>query len=171
MRQLFLFFVLGVSLLACNNNKPEQDATIAPAESKITDSTMKSSTTVTNNMPQQMPANPTTGMAQTQTITPQNITPGNTSAGLNPEHGKPGHKCEVAVGAPLNSAPTTTAKPRAANISPIAAPSQNNSIVPALQNTSISSPVKTSTAFTGKVNPAHGQPGHDCKVAVGQPLP
>ena len=24
---------------------------------------------------------------------------------------------------------------------------------------------------SGKVNPPHGQPGHDCKVAVGAPLP
>jgi hypothetical protein len=24
---------------------------------------------------------------------------------LNPEHGKPGHRCDIAVGAPLNSKP------------------------------------------------------------------
>lgn len=25
--------------------------------------------------------------------------------GLNPAHGQPGHRCDIAVGAPLNSAP------------------------------------------------------------------
>lgn len=30
-----------------------------------------------------------------------------TGAGLNPEHGKPGHRCDIAVGAPLNSPPAT----------------------------------------------------------------
>jgi hypothetical protein len=97
-----------------------------------------------------------------------------TQKGMNPAHGQPGHRCDISVGAPLNSAPT--AKPATtnatANITPMATPTQNLPVVPALQNTSITTPAaKTSAAFTGKVNPAHGQPGHDCKVAVGQPLP
>lgn len=99
-----------------------------------------------------------------------------TPKGMNPAHGQPGHRCDISVGAPLNSAPTTAAKPAAnnatANITPMATPTQNSPVVPALQNTSITTPAtKPVTAFTGKVNPAHGQPGHDCKVAVGQPLP
>ncbi|MBC7507255.1 MAG: hypothetical protein H7320_00675 [Ferruginibacter sp.] len=232
MRQLFLFFLLGVTMVACNDNKPEQDSTIMPLKSITPDTSHNTSTY--QNLPQQMPANPTTGMPQTQTTMPQNITAGVTAAGMNPAHGKPGHKCEIAVGAPLNSAPARTAtaptttnqtntinqptttqpaisgaktvtakgmnpphgepghrcdisvgaplnsapvaaKPAAtngaANITQMASPTQNSSIVPALQNTSISTSPKTSTAFTGKINPAHGQPGHDCKVAVGQPLP
>ena len=28
------------------------------------------------------------------------------NAGLNPAHGQPGHRCDIAVGAPLNSKPT-----------------------------------------------------------------
>src|SRR5688572_14008415 len=28
-----------------------------------------------------------------------------TAPGMNPPHGQPGHRCEIAVGAPLNSAP------------------------------------------------------------------
>ena len=100
-----------------------------------------------------------------------------TQKGMNPAHGQPGHRCDISVGAPLNSAPTA-AKPAttnaAANITPMATPTQNTNtpVVPALQNTSITAPAsKPAAAFTGKVNPAHGQPGHDCKVAVGQPLP
>ena len=32
-----------------------------------------------------------------------------TAAGMNPAHGQPGHKCEIPVGAPLNSAPSKPA--------------------------------------------------------------
>lgn len=39
--------------------------------------------------------------------TPVTSTPVATGTGLNPEHGKPGHRCDIAVGAPLNSAPAT----------------------------------------------------------------
>jgi len=28
------------------------------------------------------------------------------STALNPKHGEPGHRCDIAVGAPLNSKPT-----------------------------------------------------------------
>lgn len=77
---------------------------------------------------------------------------------LNPTHGQPGHRCDIAVGQPLNSAP---AKPAAAT--PV-----------------VSKPTTTSTtpvanippdATTGvKLNPKHGQPGHRCDISVGQPL-
>ena len=230
MKQLFLFFVIGMSLMACNNSKPEQDLTIAPLKSSTTDTTINATST-TETLPQQMPAIPNNTVGTAQTNMPQSVPTGTTAAGMNPEHGKPGHKCEIAVGAPLNSAPVKTAiapatitqpttisqpaitqpaktitakgmnpahgepghrcdisvgaplnsaptnlaKPAAvngaSNITPMPTATQNSSIVPALQNTSISTPAKTASAFTGKINPAHGQPGHDCKVSVGQPLP
>ena len=230
MKQLFLFFVIGMSLMACNNSKPEQDLSVAPLKSSNTDTTINATST-TETLPQQMPAISNNTVGTAQTTMPQSVPTGTTAAGMNPEHGKPGHRCEIAVGAPLNSAPVKTAiapttitqpttvsqpaitqpaktitakgmnpahgepghrcdisvgaplnsapinsaKPAAvngaSNIIPIPAPTQNSSIVPALQNTSISTPTKTASAFTGKINPAHGQPGHDCKVAVGQALP
>lgn len=73
------------------------------------------------------------------------------SAGLNPAHGKPGHRCDIAVGAPLNSAPAKNA---------------------AAANNAISNPVSSNSTTTSslKVNPAHGQPGHRCDIAVGAPL-
>lgn len=72
---------------------------------------------------------------------------------VNPPHGQPGHDCAVAVGAPLTQksnvqkvvAPTTTIT----STPPVAAPKPSNG---------------------QKINPPHGQPGHDCAVAVGAPL-
>lgn len=54
--------------------------------------------------------------SQPATITPKpspaapvintNPAPGGAATGLNPAHGQPGHRCDIAVGAPLNSKPT-----------------------------------------------------------------
>lgn len=80
----------------------------------------------------------------------------NTTAALNPAHGMPGHRCDIAVGAPLNS-PANASAPVQMNT----APQQS---APAMQ---------MAPANTGKIliNPPHGQPGHDCAVEVGKPLP
>jgi hypothetical protein len=39
-----------------------------------------------------------------------------------------------------------------------------------LKNPAFSQVVITQGSGSGKLNPAHGQPGHDCAVAVGAPL-
>ena len=98
---------------------------------------------------------------------------GQTSAavanGINPAHGQPGHRCDISVGAPLNSAPGK------ANI-PAATPIKNTVDVSAnaqKQNVSSSSLTSgtVSNATPPGMNPPHGQAGHVCSVAVGAPLP
>lgn len=69
---------------------------------------------------------------------------------LNPAHGQPGHRCDISVGAPLNSKPA-----------------------PVKTNDQVSDVVLDGGAITlpkGTLNPAHGQPGHNCAVKVGEPL-
>lgn len=77
------------------------------------------------------------------------------STALNPAHGMPGHRCDIAVGAPLNSAP--------------AAATNNQTQQPPImmQPAPATAP---STGNTGAKNPAHGLPGHRCDIAVGAPL-
>lgn len=78
----------------------------------------------------------------------------NSSSGLNPAHGAPGHRCDISVGAPLNSAPSasvTQSQPQAQTIT-----------------TTSNAAVKTATA--PGMNPAHGEPGHRCDISVGAPL-
>jgi hypothetical protein len=77
-----------------------------------------------------------------------------TTNALNPAHGQPGHRCDIAVGAPLNSAPANKA----------AAPQSPVQTITPIQ------PVQNNSGSTAKLNPAHGQPGHDCSIPVGQPL-
>lgn len=74
-----------------------------------------------------------------------------TTASLNPQHGQPGHRCDIPVGAPLDQA---------------AGNSNTQNTTPA--STTIS-PVWSSDAAPVK-NPPHGQPGHDCAVPVGADL-
>ena len=91
----------------------------------------------------------------------------NTSASsgkLNPAHGQPGHRCDIAVGQPLNSQAKTNTTLPASNTTPV-----NNPLPAQPAATQPSSPFP-GTGTTAKLNPAHGQPGHDCSIAVGQPL-
>lgn len=74
---------------------------------------------------------------------------GDETAQVNPKHGLPGHRCDIPVGAPLNSTPNMKATP---------APVSSSTV----------SPVRIDQ--TPKVNPPHGEPGHDCTVPVGAKL-
>lgn len=97
----------------------------------------------------------------TTAITPVAAVPAITP-GINPAHGQPGHRCDVAVGAPI---PKTAALAKTTTTnSPVISPvSQNTSL--------IQSQAATPTAVaTNGLNPAHGQPGHRCDIAVGKPL-
>lgn len=96
-------------------------------------------------LPQKLPAN-TAAQA-----TPVAVSSTQNTAGkkLNPKHGEPGHRCDIAVGAPLDAKPAALA-------------------------TSINSqPVVTKTVpqkVAKGMNPPHGQPNHRCDIAVGAPL-
>lgn len=143
-----IYTICILSLFACTNNKQEAAQTYTPTP---------------------------TGLQGIQSSNGGNTTTSNTAAttssnansgALNPAHGAPGHRCDIAVGAPLNSpAPTTTA----------AAPQ----VVTTQQTTApVSTPVTPQATATvpavnekgQKLNPAHGMPGHKCEIEVGAPL-
>ena len=96
------------------------------------------------------PAPPETSKVEsnaTPSITDSKVSTQVSSSNLNPPHGQPGHKCEIPVGAPLDSPPSATAAP------------------------STPSATTTPVVTAPGMNPPHGEPGHDCKVPVGDPLP
>lgn len=102
--------------------------------------------------------------AQAVQMTPQSVPQpqqqvAQTAPGMNPPHGQPGHRCDIAVGAPLSSAPKTN--PGAITVNPGKQPGMATIVPPPVNN----EPVKPG------MNPPHGQPGHRCDIAVGQPLP
>ena len=83
--------------------------------------------------------------------------------GLNPAHGQPNHRCDIAVGEPLS---TPIKQTPVQNVAPVATQS-----APQIINTPTPTIPKSSGPLSGKINPAHGEPGHDCAVQVGAPLP
>jgi hypothetical protein len=117
---------------------------------------------------QQQPTTPVAPVIK-PTVTPAPQPSATVAKGKNPPHGQPGHRCDIAVGAPLpagNAAPAASATPA----TPIQI-NQSAPIVPALQANTAPANKTTSSATPGvKVNPAHGQPGHRCDIAVGAPL-
>lgn len=93
-----------------------------------------------------------------------------TSAGMNPPHGQPGHRCDIPVGQPLNSAPQ---QPNAQNIAVNTQQGQAIQIDPnALQpgKFTVDKNGKAKTVTPKGMNPPHGEPGHRCDIPVGQPL-
>ena len=90
----------------------------------------------------------------------QSTTVAPTAPGMNPPHGQPNHRCDIAVGAPLNSpkgqTPTTTTAPTPQPASAVVTPQAKPATV---------------TPTAPGMNPPHGQPGHKCEIAVGAPLP
>lgn len=108
----------------------------------------KNNTTVST-VPVQTPTVSKPNLVPTQSPTTQS-----SKAGLNPAHGQPNHRCDIPVGSPLNSKPTSKPTTPAQAVVPAAGPIKANA-----------------TISTGlKLNPAHGQPGHDCSIKVGEPL-
>ena len=95
------------------------------------------------------PVNQTQTQVQTQPAQPVATGP------LNPAHGQPGHRCDINVGAPLNSKP-----PALPNASPA------TTISTGTANTTVQNAQKTLPGM----NPPHGEPGHRCDIAVGAPL-
>jgi hypothetical protein len=88
------------------------------------------------------------------------------SVRLNPAHGQPGHDCAIAVGAPLKGSVAKVAAP-----APVQATAPNFSVASVPDAAPVQATAPNFGVPNAKVNPAHGQPGHDCAVAVGAPLP
>jgi hypothetical protein len=159
MRKIFITSIIGSFLFSsCQNQGSSIDK--VSFDSSIVGNTKKVQTTDSptaqplQNQVQTLPIStntPSTSLQTNPTLAP--ATTVTTAPGMNPAHGQPGHRCDIAVGAPLNSPATkTTTTPATTN------PAVTSTITP------------TAVTTTTGMNPAHGQPGHRCDIAVGAPL-
>jgi len=144
---------------AVNNPAPNQiavPAAVGPAVAPVIPGVAANSP-VTIPQPQTvtMNPNPQNNMVVTnpQTIT-QTAAQTTTAPGMNPPHGQPGHRCDISVGAPLNSKPV---------------PPATVATTPAQPQVTMKE-VPTTTKTAPGMNPPHGEPGHRCEIAVGAPL-
>lgn len=122
---------------------------------------------------------------ETETTEQPSTEQNNAEVMMNPPHGEPFHRCDIPVGAPLNSQPANTTR-QTTNNSPaaIAPPNTNaapqtttNPTAPTIENAMRMNPSQTRSSTPAnsgtkpRLNPAHGQPWHRCDIAVGSPLP
>ncbi|WP_264535955.1 hypothetical protein [Flavobacterium sp. N1736] len=107
---------------------------------------------------------------QQNVVTTTTAAPVKVAKGMNPSHGQPGHRCDIPVGAPLNS--PVAAKQTTTNTAQSGSTSQTFTVTPPANNNAVPSLLSTETPTVAEgMNPAHGQPGHRCDIAVGAPLP
>lgn len=136
--------MISIITVSCKN---EEEEVIAPQTTEVDSSVFLESLNSSN----------TTEASATST---QNV-----ADGINPPHGQPGHRCEIAVGAPLNSSPDNAKQ---------AAPTSINNVTPVPASTPKQTMVPSNTvsnATPAGMNPPHGQEGHICSIGVGEPLP
>jgi hypothetical protein len=154
MQKIFGISVVALLLVSCNQSGGVRsvESTPAPLTTTYTNTPPATSDSAKPVVITSQPALPTLPGANNNVST----------VALNPKHGEPGHRCDILVGAPLNSPPGNTVPPTVTNSNP--APVMMNNTQPATQPAALPS----NKAVT--LNPPHGQPGHDCSVLVGQPL-
>lgn len=150
LKKYLAFAILITGIAACTNNSADPEFNAQSSTSR-TDTIKDPSQNVPLINPQEKNQGPVT--------TPTAATSTTSSGNLNPEHGQPGHRCELAVGAPLNSKPVAITQ----QIQPV--PTNKPQTV-----TNIPQPVTTKTTTAQGMNPPHGEPGHRCDISVGTPL-
>lgn len=137
-------FVTSLVLTSCKKELEPQENT---PTSELVKLGLAKDTTKTQSVIQNPATNPNTVMSDTK--------------GINPAHGQPGHRCDIAVGAPLNSAPAQQVQTPTQTSQPVQVNAGQQQVV-----TTTATPVKVAKGM----NPAHGQPGHRCDIPVGSPL-
>jgi hypothetical protein len=163
---IFPILVFSVFLsVSCKNDTSGEvkKETQAPA-SNNTDAALKTDAAINAS------SNPNTTTSNTtiQPVTTQPIQPVATGKGLNPEHGKPGHRCDIPVGAPLDSKPAAAPTINTSPVISTAPATQPNPVTPV---TIQPNPIPSSGGgVAAGMNPEHGKPGHRCDIPVGAPL-
>ena len=145
---------------AANNMVPNPANTVVPNTVNPGNTTVLPGATKMNINPQSNAAQANQQNNVVQTIQqPAVMQAQQENSKLNPPHGQPGHRCDISVGAPLNSkpAPNGAAQPTVVTTQQ---PAQNNTVVTQMPAQ------KTAPGM----NPPHGEPGHRCDIAVGAPL-
>jgi hypothetical protein len=145
----YTLLATAITVSSCKNNDEEK----SKADPRTVVPFTQQGATALQSQTTQQPA------PQNHNLFRENNTTGTSSvvAGINPAHGQPNHRCDIAVGAPLNSvANGTTQQPNQVQMQP-----------------QVQTVTQTSTdkVVTPKgMNPPHGQPNHRCDIPVGSPL-
>ena len=130
-------FVLFIFFVSCDSGSDNKEQLLAPSVSPTTNPSL--------------PANIDSAAAFKAGIA------------LNPQHGQPGHRCDIPVVTPLN-APATNIQPNVSATPPTPSSATTNT------NIDVQKVLPQANTSTAALNPKHGEPGHRCDIAVGAPL-
>jgi len=162
----FILLVAAITLTSCKNEEAQQ---AQPDARTIVPFTQQTAAAMQNQAAQTPAAQTHNFFHENNQATTASVVDAKTitAKGMNPPHGEKNHRCDIAVGAPLNSDPKATATTTEVN-SATTEPKDYTvqQAVPALLSTAAAD---TQTAVG--MNPAHGKTGHRCDIAVGAPLP
>ena len=169
-----LFLGLALSLLACKNSDITEEQVVEPAVQTTAEEVIDSAATTNAAVATDATNTAKNSIMYSNSNAVTNATPAVTTAapvsvakGMNPSHGQPGHRCDIAVGAPLNStAAAANAKSGSATITSGVGNGTITSNGAKITTTSNNAPTVTPAGM----NPPHGQEGHRCDLAVGAPL-
>jgi hypothetical protein len=156
-------FLLLLTILFVSCKKEEETVSESPSNSPKEIIMPRVQAIPEQNYTQQPTTQNVAPIQNQQSITPNPVV---TKPGMNPPHGQPNHRCDIAVGAPLNS-PASKTKPSTNSIQPTFTTTKTQTT----STPAILSPNAATTVTEPGMNPPHGQTGHDCAVAVGAPLP
>ena len=170
---LILFLVVSFFSVSCKKDlKPQESDAATVASDSVKPAPSE------NLGPQPNQPNPNQQVQNPQVQNPQMQNPqlqnnvqqsqNKVAKGMNPPHGQPNHRCDISVGAPLNTPVTNKSQtitppikqPGSATVQQV---TSNGAAIPQ----TLQAPVATAAGM----NPPHGQEGHLCSVAVGAPLP
>lgn len=160
--KFFTAIATSVVIVSCGSSDKETQATPTTTIEGNTAPATSTTSTPTTTTPGNIPA-PTVATTPGTVSSPSAST---TNTGINPPHGQPGHRCDIAEGASLNSKPSTpsVSTPSISSSTPVNI--SQPVVTPTSPSINSSKPAKTGAG----INPAHGQPGHRCDIAVGAPL-
>lgn len=177
MKYLTLIIASSVLLYSCKDKKSATTET-EKMETLTPDSTQQmvdsATTTSVIETPEVSPEIVTTSAPVVVNPTPTVSTKpvavkssGSVRPALNPAHGEPYHRCDIQVGAPIDS-------PSQQNVAPQTMPQQANNggnfnTNPISPSVAPSAPA-TAVGPKPALNPAHGEPHHRCDLQVGAPL-
>jgi len=146
--------IIAFAFISCKNEAETKTPKVVVPFYQVTNQ-QQNQTLATPQPNQGQSLYPATSVQNTTTQV-QTAAPVKVAKGMNPPHGQPGHRCDIAVGAPLNS--------------PVATNSASPQVVSNTGATVVSSTTVATLQTPKGMNPPHGQPGHRCDIAVGAPL-
>lgn len=177
MKRLSLLMIVAAVLWSCDKKaqstetqNTEETTAVTPAatDSATVATAAENTPTTATPIPQEFKVGKVVPASENPQLTQTATEPGKKPK-FNPPHGEPFHRCDIEVGAPIDSAPKAAAPAPQVMNQPAVNQNFNTNPIPAAPQPAATVPAQNigpKPAF----NPPHGEPHHRCDIQVGAPL-